>query len=76
MSKNVKDSLPSKRNPQPFAVDTTQRQRGGNTAPETGEVHGQRKAERITEGRRFAGAENTPLANSPGRVNEDVSGDD
>lgn len=73
MSRNVKDSLPLRKNPHPYTSDTTERQRGGNTAPETGEVHGQRKAERITEDRRFAGAEKTPLANSPGRVKEDVS---
>lgn len=62
----------SLKNQYPEQHETHERQRGGNTTV-SGEKHGSKKAERVPEEKRFAGAEQTSLANSPGRVNEDVS---
>ena len=61
------------KNQYPEQHDTHERQHGGNTVA-SGERHNQPKAQRITAEHRYDGAEDTSLANSPGRVNEDVNG--
>lgn len=55
----------------PEQHDTHQRQTGGNTAVQ-GERHGQTKAQRIPAERRYSGADNASLVNSPGRSSSDV----
>jgi hypothetical protein len=54
------------KNPYPEQHDTHERQRGGQT-PATGEKHDQKKAKAIPATRRYDGAENASLENSPGR---------
>jgi hypothetical protein len=61
------------KNQYPEQHDTHERQRGGNSAP-TGEKHDQKKAKAIPAEKRFSGAEDTSLQNSPGRVSSDVNG--
>jgi hypothetical protein len=61
------------RNPYPEQHDTHERQGGDGNTFATGEKHNQPKAQTVPAEKRFSGSENTPLANSPGRVNEDVS---
>jgi hypothetical protein len=61
------------KNPYPEQQSTEERQVGGNV-PATGEKHDQPKAKTVPAEQRFSGAEDTPLANSPGRVKEDVNG--
>ena len=56
----------------PEQHDTHERQNGGNR-PAEGEKHGQPKAQRIIAEQRYDGVEDTSLANSPGRANEDVN---
>ena len=70
----AKDGRPTTVNPQPFTKETSERQNRGGNIPVTGERHNQPKATTIPAEKRFAGAEDTSLANSPGRVNEDVNG--
>jgi hypothetical protein len=57
-----------KSNPYEPQHDTHERQRGGNT-PASGEKHDSKKAETITEDRRFG---KTSKTNSPGRVSSDA----
>ena len=61
------------KNQYPEQRETHERQKGGNSAP-TGEKHEQKKAKAIPAAKRFSGAEDTALANSPGRVSSDVKG--
>lgn len=67
------DSLPLRKNPHPVTPATARRDRGGNTVPEVGEKHGSPKASRITEDKRFSGAEKQNYENSPGRKSSDVN---
>jgi hypothetical protein len=60
------------KNPYPEQRDTHERQGGGHTSA-TGEKHDQKKAKAILAEKRFAGAENTTLENSTGRVSSDKS---
>jgi hypothetical protein len=60
------------KNPYPFSTTTTERQRGGNTAPTEGEAHGQKKAKRVPGDRRYDGADAATLENSPGRASSDA----
>jgi hypothetical protein len=56
----------------PYSSETAERQLGGNTTV-TGESHDQPKARKIPAERRYDGAENTDLKNSPGRQSADVN---
>jgi len=60
------------KNPYPVSKETSERQRGGHT-PATGEKHHQKKATTIPAAKRYDGAEDTSLENSPGRVSSDKS---
>jgi hypothetical protein len=60
------------KNPYPVSNETSQRQRGGHSVP-TGEKHGQKKASTIPAAKRYDGAEDASLENSPGRVSSDHS---
>jgi hypothetical protein len=59
------------KNPYPVSKETTERQRGGNIVP-SGEKHNQAKAKTVSENKRYDGAEDASLENSPGRVSSDV----
>jgi hypothetical protein len=59
------------KNPYPVSKETSERQGGGNTVP-SGEKHDQKKAKAVPPEKRFSGAEDTALANSPGRVSSDA----
>ena len=60
------------KNQNPEQHDTHERQGGGQT-PATGEKHGQKKATTISANKRYDGAEDASLENSPGRVSSDKS---
>jgi hypothetical protein len=64
-------NLPLKLNPHPVSSETSERQ-GGGQHPTTGEVHGQKKAERIPAEKRYSGAGSATLKNSPGRASSDT----
>jgi hypothetical protein len=61
------------KNPYPVQTETHKRQAGDGNTPASGEKHDQEKGARIPAERRYAGAEDAPVSNSPGRVNEDVN---
>lgn len=75
MGKNSKDNLAKSENPHPVTADTARRYRGGNCPAEVSEVHGSKKATRITEDRRYASASNATLENSPGRADASIAGE-
>ena len=66
-------SLPLKSNPHPFSDETTCRYDGGNTVPEVGEKHGQKKGQYVRAEQRAGLITNPGLENSPGRASSDVS---
>ncbi len=61
-----------KTNPYPVSSHTAERQGGGQTPPTAGEKHGQAKARQIPAEKRYSGAENASLVDSPGRASADA----